>query len=492
MARDLRVKVRLTADTKQATAGINRFKASFGALRGVMTGFVVAAAVVGVAIGKMVSKVNEWITAANVQEDAISRLNAQLSKFGPVAATVSLELQKQASALQRVTRFGDEVTISAQEQLAVFAKSGEGIKALTIAAQDFATAQGIDLVGAAKLLAKTLGSSTNALIRYGIEVNGAAGSSERLESLTSSISDLFAGRATAAADTYAGVLERIANAQGDFSEKLGGAITGSEDLLKAQSNLAQTLEGVNEAMDSGTGFLAKFNLLVVQLKVGLLQGAENLGLFGRAQRDVANSADEIADAMGKEIVAVETLEQKMKRLKAESDSLVASQNALVTAANKVTAALGETTSVELSNQIFDITVGLKAQAEILGVNSDEFVRLEQVANEKIELLKSRIISLRDGLGDLKDSTFEAAEGFVEFGRGLDDAGARTAQFGTGLTVLRTQFDATTAAANRLRLASGGPIGAQSGRSGSRLDQRQTDIGGTRVLVRGGSRIARIG
>lgn len=454
MARDLRVKVRLTADTKQATTSVNRFKTSFGSLRSAMTGFAVTAAVVGVAIGKLVSQVNKWVAAANVQEDAISGLNAQLAKFGPIAGTVSQALQEQASALQLVTRFGDEVTIAAQAQLAVFAKSGEGIKALTVASQDFATAQGIDLVSAAKLLGKTLGSSTNALIRYGIEVEGAAGSSERLESLTSNIATLFSGRAREAAETYAGVLERVSNAQGDLAEKMGGTITNSEDLTFAQKNLAFGLEKLNAELDTTPGLIARVNTGWVNLKAITVAALIAFNNLGKSQAQIAIDAKEVAAALKQEAVVMETAEQKAKRLAAASVELVASQNAIIEAAGKVTAALGETTSVELSNQIFDITLGLKAQAEILGENSDEYVRLERVATEKIALLKDRVLSLRDGLGDLKAETEGTVSEFEALGDGFDFASDRATNFGSSVDSLRGKLDGAIGAATRLNSATG--------------------------------------
>ena len=52
---------------------------------------------------------------------------------------------------------------------------------------DFAQGATMGLAEASKLVAKTLGSSTNALSRYGVEVNGAVGSNERLESTLGSL-----------------------------------------------------------------------------------------------------------------------------------------------------------------------------------------------------------------------------------------------------------------------------------------------------------------
>jgi len=130
-------------------------------------------------------------------------------------------LKAYASAQQQVTTFGDEVTLRAAAQFAQFTKNEDEIKQLIRVTQDYAAAQGVDLVSAAQLVGKSFGSSTNALSRYGVEVTGAAGSTERLTSLTDNMSKMFGGQAAAAADTMAGRIEQMNNAIGDAGEAVG-------------------------------------------------------------------------------------------------------------------------------------------------------------------------------------------------------------------------------------------------------------------------------
>ena len=79
----------------------------------------------------------------------------------------------------------------------------------------------MDLFAAADLVAKTLGSSTNAMSRYGIEVTGAVGSTERLDTLTQNIAKTFGGQAAAQAETMTGAMRQAGNAAGDAAENLG-------------------------------------------------------------------------------------------------------------------------------------------------------------------------------------------------------------------------------------------------------------------------------
>jgi len=134
---------------------------------------------------------------------------------------IQQRLIEQAKELQKTTLFGDEATIAAQSMLAMMGLTEREIMQLIPLIQDFATAKGMDLVTAADLVAKSMGSSTNALSRYGIEITGAVGSNERLNTAVTQLTQKFKGQAKAAALVGAGPLVQIANQLGDIAEELG-------------------------------------------------------------------------------------------------------------------------------------------------------------------------------------------------------------------------------------------------------------------------------
>jgi hypothetical protein len=75
--------------------------------------------------------------------------------------------------------------------------------------------------------------------RYGIEVVGAVGSTERLESLTNNVAKLFGGQAKAQADTMTGALEQMKNALGDVGEQIGSSLAPMiTSLAKGLTSLA--------------------------------------------------------------------------------------------------------------------------------------------------------------------------------------------------------------------------------------------------------------
>lgn len=155
-------------------------------------------------------------------------------------------LAEQARELQKVTIFGDEATLQAQSFLAQLGLNQEAILRLTPLIQDFATAQGIQLTDAAKLVAKSVGSSTNALSRYGITIDGAVGEQERLQSAVDALTVAFGGQAKAIAKEGLGPLQQLKNELGDVSEKFG------EIILEFIDPLTKGLQKVSEALSNLT------------------------------------------------------------------------------------------------------------------------------------------------------------------------------------------------------------------------------------------------
>jgi len=157
-------------------------------------------------------------------------------------------LMEQARQLQKITLFGDEETIRAQALIAAFVKEESQIRRIIPLVQDLAAAKQMDLAGAADLVSKTLGSTTNALSRYGIQVEGAVGSTERLESLATGLTSAFGGQAEAMAraDTTG---TQLKNAVGDLKEEFGKMVNDLQaSVLPALMDFVEVLNGSLETV----------------------------------------------------------------------------------------------------------------------------------------------------------------------------------------------------------------------------------------------------
>jgi hypothetical protein len=227
-------------NVKISTTGAGKAKQQVSGLNGAISKMGKAVGIASAAYfgaRGLISGFSSVIRLAGEQEQAEKKLEVALGK-------TSKSLLDHASALQKVTTFGDEAIIGVQASLAAFIDNEEQIKKATEATLDMAVAMGMDLKAAGDLVAKTLGSSTNAMSRYGIEVKGAVGSTERLESLTNNVAKLFGGQASAQAETMAGSMDQAKNSAGDLAEKIGEKL--SPLVVAMASDFKRTAENLSE------------------------------------------------------------------------------------------------------------------------------------------------------------------------------------------------------------------------------------------------------
>lgn len=192
---------------------------------------------------------------------------------------VQKRLIEQAKQLQTITLFGDEETIAAQAMLATMGLEEEAIRRLIPLVQDMAVAKGMNLVQAADLVAKSVGSSTNALSRYGIVIEGAVGSSERLDSAVGALTTMFQGQAEAIAKEGLGPLKQLQNALGDVSEDFGKLIIeGIEPLKKELEKMVGFLSKLTDAQKEN---IIKWGALAGALGPVIIILSNVVLLFGR-------------------------------------------------------------------------------------------------------------------------------------------------------------------------------------------------------------------
>lgn len=191
------------------------------------------------AVREIINFTKRSIQLANVQQAAEAQLLTALRG----RKDVQQALIAQAAGLQKITTFGDEQIIQAQSMIAAFVQEEDQIKELTRVSLDFAAAKGVDLKTASDLITKTFASSTNALSRYGLTVEGAAGSQDRLESVTGALDKAFKGQAETLANTGTGQMQQFQNAVGDLQEEFG------KKLLPVLNRVAKNLTEFLQSTD---------------------------------------------------------------------------------------------------------------------------------------------------------------------------------------------------------------------------------------------------
>lgn len=204
------------------------------ALKGLKTNYLAIAA----AAAGFFALLKKGIGLLSGSVDAFDKEIVANKKLEVALGGVSQALTSQASALQAKTRYGNESILEGQAFLAQMQLTEKQIESITPLILDFAAGYNMDLNSAFQLVAKTLGSTTNALSRYGIQIEGAAGSNERMESAANALTKSFKGNAEALAEIGKGPIVQFRNLWGDLMERVGSFVTrGINPLIKGLSNL---------------------------------------------------------------------------------------------------------------------------------------------------------------------------------------------------------------------------------------------------------------
>ena len=179
----------------------------------------------------------KFVKMAGIQETSVKKL---ADVFGGEAATA---LDKYSSELQKVVAVGDEVINSAMAIIGSFGATIEETKLLTKASLDVSAALGLDLNTAALLVAKTIGSTTDALTRYGIGTDGATEKTKKIANIIASVEEKWGVLAEKLALTTEGQLNAASAAFGDLGEELGRvfapAVLASANALRS---IAESLD----------------------------------------------------------------------------------------------------------------------------------------------------------------------------------------------------------------------------------------------------------
>ena len=290
-------KVIIGVHTKGAKKSEKQIKGVGGALGGLAKQAGIAAAAY-FGTRALLDGVKQSIDLFAKQELAEKKLEAALGR-------TSQKLLNQAKAIQQVTMFGDEQVIEAQALIGSFVKEEEAIASATKATLDLAAAKGMELTVAADLVSKTLGSSTNALSRYGIEVTGAVGSTERLESLTGNLANVFGGQALQQTNTMTGALAQMSNAVGDAQEALGKTLEPTVTLIAGKMKAAaEAFQGfVQATTESGVERTIREikelggDTTKLELALNKIEQSQALTTLGGKSRDVKDIQKEIKDAI---------------------------------------------------------------------------------------------------------------------------------------------------------------------------------------------------
>ena len=364
-------------------------------------------------------------------------------KLESALGKTSIGLQRYASALQKTTRFGDELILQGMAQLAFFIKDEEQLKVATKATLDLASAKGMDLVQAADLVAKSVGSSTNALSRYGIAAEGAVGSEERLLSITDEIANLFGGQAEATTESYQGAIDQLSNAFGDMQEVIGQRLAPTvmslaqsftamlsvplsselETERRTFDNMLETLKRLNPESETRKKLIEEIKNLYpsylgdLDLEKASLQDINNLQResqeFLMAQIAIARNEEEIAQAQStRKQIAEELFDAQLSLTGAQKNYDEELESGGTTLTHLVgTALMPYGNTLEIAKATLDeAKEAVAALTEEFELNESKLDDLTSGTNTQVEAAKQLV----EGNNKLKESKEEFLPLEIEF------------------------------------------------------------------------------
>ena len=223
-----------------------------------MDGFIKSAlniAKVTAGVTAFIKVMGKSIDAAAEHERIVNQLNQSLANQGKYTERASEALQQYAEEIQKTTLFDNTAAVQSMALISAYGYEGSTLMQLTKATTDLAQAKGMDLASASSVVAKSVGTSTNALARYGITVDGTAKSTERAASAIQSIEKLYGGQAAAATSGF-GVLKQIGNQMGDVFKNIGMAIEPVVVLIGR--DLLNVLSSLNDWFSANMGTIRNF------------------------------------------------------------------------------------------------------------------------------------------------------------------------------------------------------------------------------------------
>lgn len=279
-------------------------------------------------------------------------------------------------------------------------------------ALDISAGTGKSLTQVSQSLQKAYLGQTQALGRLGVGLTKAELTSSSFEEIQSRLSTLFAGQATAAADTYAGSLNKLTVAGNNAKETIGKGLIDAFVTASNSSSIDDLISKIDRAAEAMAGFLRETGKFI-QITKDIFKFelfAPSGGLFGNGKgmgnisMTVSSQDTQRADAIAKKNAAALA---RLTGVQAANQAKILKDKRLAAAIDKANLALNKGSEVFDMDKI-QIAAALTSQAEQLG-KATNGAQLLQIANDTARLnVKKSILELEDAIASKDAAAIEAA------------------------------------------------------------------------------------
>lgn len=211
------------------------------------------------------------IRAAQVQEDAVNKLNSALFQTGEFSKETSQGLQDFAAQIQRTTRFGDEAILQQLAYAKSLGVSTEQSKELIQASVNLSSALGISLEAANRNLVKSFSGLAGELGELVPGIRDLTAEQLKAGGAVDLVARSFAGFAERDVQTFSGGVAQLGNNFGDLQEQLGFLITRNPAVIQSVGFLSQGIEALSGIIASNA---ETFKFLINNVFIGVVQASQ--------------------------------------------------------------------------------------------------------------------------------------------------------------------------------------------------------------------------
>jgi hypothetical protein len=362
---------------------------------------------------KILSYAKASVKAFTEDDRAARTLTKTLNNLGlqfadPAVRTFISDLERQYAVL-------DDLLRPAYQKLVTGTGDWRKSQELLKTALDLSAQSGVDVVTVADDLVNAYIGNTRGLRKYTLGLSAAQLSGMKFEAILEKIAAVSKGQAAAAADTYAGKMDKLTIVVANLSEAVGESLVDSFANLAGNGDLDKSISKLEKFTETGVGLFR------------LLTGADSLsdainsldfrfGIIPTERRPNTNRSQSPAGTAKRLAAEKKAEEEALKRAreaaKAARDKAAAERKALQ--AKRLGAAIDKANVLlNKGESIFDIekiqvAAALTNQAEQLG-KATSSAQVLQIANDTARLnVKRSMLQLEDAIAAKDEAAIIAA------------------------------------------------------------------------------------
>jgi hypothetical protein len=356
---------------------------------------------------------------AFIEDDNAARsLGITLKNLGLETGNTSVYVNDMISNLEKQTGVLDDELRPAMDKLLRATGSVSEATTLLGLALDISAGTGKDLTTVSQGLQKAYLGNNASLGRLGVGLSKAELTSSSFEEIQIRLSNLFAGQASSAAESYAGQLNKLTIAGNNAKEVIGKGIVQALTESSGSMNAATTdIERYSEAISDlivDFGRFFRLSNAVPSIFELLTDPVTAINNFNKVADQIdAQIAKQNAAAMGRNPIQAgsylktQTKITKLTKEEAAAQAKILANKKLSAAIDKANLALAKGTDVFDMDKI-QLNAAMLNQAEQLGkVNSQ--AQLLGITNDITRLkIKQDILNLEDAIASKDTARIEAA------------------------------------------------------------------------------------